>query len=130
MLLCLMMTTGTLAMSWQYAVYAYGNHSRVGKLPDGALKMHSIDLRNVFIHCGVIHILASVVVWFLPVYFVVSGLYFWNTVLTKRLNDSGSEADAFAEHHEALRAQAELEAMNRACGVFTCSQRKPADDGD
>jgi hypothetical protein len=96
-----------------YVVYALQTHAAFKLVLENHFRQHLEDLRNVFILCGTIHVVSSVVCWFIPLYYVVSCMLILNCWLTAHLVKSKSAILAIQSHTRGLAAEEQLENVRR-----------------
>lgn len=86
-----------------YLLYAYKSNLALEYVRESHFRAHLSDLRNVFVICGFIHVLNSVVSWFVPLYWsgvVIMVVNCWQTwALMKSKNDvMAIQRHAYGEH--------------------------------
>lgn len=92
-------------MVFEYSRFAWTNHQTFSdRTVESVYRSHSINLRNVFVECGTIHVLSSIVAWFLPLYWAMVLLHVHNAFVAHKLNRSASEQAAYQEHLKGLNA--------------------------
>jgi hypothetical protein len=111
-LLCIATILATLWMATEYVRYARKNHQRIQNNCHVAFVRHITRLRNVFVQCGAIHIIGSVVSWPLPVYWVLVALTVYNAFDSRRLNTSKDFLIAIEEYEMNEKAVQKIESMD------------------
>lgn len=91
-------SSATMIMFLQYVRYAWQSHKSLSTVKESHFRSHLIDLRNVFLMCGVIHFIGSAVCWVLPVYYVIAALMILNTLQTEGLIRSKKMVHAIQQH--------------------------------
>lgn len=77
---CVAMCSACLLMFTSYLVYAAKNHYELRLVKESSFRNHLIRLRNVFLVCGTIHVLDSVICWFIPIYYIIATAMLINTI--------------------------------------------------
>lgn len=99
-------------MVYEYGCYAYQNHKIVQHTPDSAYRTHSISCRDVFIECGLIYILSSIVAWWVPTYWVIVFMFLHSAKTTHGLNKAKSAENSHNEFLEGRTAIANLKKLD------------------
>ena len=93
-----------LLMFGHYVVYAIKNHQTLKYVKESHFRQHLLELRNVFVVCGTIHLISTVFCWFFPVYYIISALMLFNTLQMVWLLRSKKETLAIQQHTAGLQA--------------------------
>lgn len=75
-------------MGWEYYRYAASCGVMSYQLPPGLQRTHMLQLRRVFLQCVIIHAGMSVVLWWLPAYWLLTAMIAINAMQTRRLNST------------------------------------------
>ena len=73
----------------EYCLYAYQSHLAMKRIARHSnVITHLRDLRNVFVQCGLIHVLNMIISWFWTPYFAIAILTGFNAMMKRHLNNS------------------------------------------
>lgn len=92
-----------------YVLYARQNHQAVKLLQNSLFRSHVIELRNVFLLCGAIHVISSVLSWWKPLYYVTSISMLFNSWQCWTLTRSKKQILAIQQHTRGVAAEQHLE---------------------
>ena len=92
-----------------YAIYAKRNHQSLAKVKQSSFRSHLIELRNVFVACGAIHALNSIIGWFVPLHYIAAIAMLGNSIQCLYLLRSKKEILAIEQHTQGIRAVESIE---------------------
>lgn len=135
-LACTVCIAATLLMLGLYWVYARQSHVGLRYVKASAFRDHLVESRNVFLVCGMIHALTSIVSWFMPIYYLAAAAMVfnswqtWSLIRTKKATlaiqqqTAGLQtAEQIAEVERVVR-QAQISGLDETLGKLESILRK------
>lgn len=125
-LLFWVMSSLTIAMFGLYVYYAMQSHFATRSVKECHFVSHLKSLRNVFLLCGLIHVINSVLSWWIPIYYSICVLMVVNIWQCVNLVLRKSEIIAIQKHIEGEHA---VQVVENALDMIAAHQRKGQADG-
>lgn len=89
--ICVSMIISCSWMFYEYVKYGYQNGKMIEYVDNTIIKEHLRTLKTVFIQCGIIHVLSSIISWFWTPYYPICVLMVYNAYCSRKLNSQRTQ---------------------------------------